>query len=218
MNCCIPPFTIDGFAGVTAIEGASFEVGADSRIALIGPSGSGKSTLLHVMAGLLDPTAGSVSWPALDRVGDGRPGAVAVVFQAPSLAPWLDAIENVMVPLLLQGLDETAAHRKADAALADLSLAEIADKLPEELSGGEAQRVAIARAIAQNAKLILADEPTGQLDQATAREVMSALVDAADRNHAALIVATHDPTVAAALPVVWRMNHGRLDVAQEAVV
>lgn len=204
--------------GVTAIEDASFEIGADSRIALVGPSGSGKSTLLHVMAGLLDPTAGSVSWPALDRVGDGRPGAVAVVFQAPSLAPWLDAIENVMVPLLLQGLDETAAHRKADAALADLSLAEIADKLPEELSGGEAQRVAIARAIAQNAKLILADEPTGQLDQATAREVMSALVAAADRNHAALIVATHDPTVAAALPVVWRMNHGRLDVAQEAVV
>jgi ABC-type lipoprotein export system ATPase subunit len=123
-----------------------------------------------------------------------------------------------MVPLLLQGLDETAAHRKADAALADLSLAEIADKLPEELSGGEAQRVAIARAIAQNAKLILADEPTGQLDQATARDVMSALVDAADRNHAALIVATHDAAVAAALPVVWRMNHGRLDVAQEAVV
>jgi ABC-type lipoprotein export system ATPase subunit len=166
------------------------------------------------MAGLLDPSAGRLSWPA----GDRRQSAIAVVFQAPSLVPWLDAVENVMVPLLLQGLDETAARREAEAALATLNLAEIADKLPEELSGGEAQRVAVARAMAQNVKLMLADEPTGQLDQATAREVMSALVHAADRNHAALVVATHDPAVAAVLPVVWRMDHGRLDVAERGVV
>ncbi len=170
------------------------------------------------MGGLLDPSTGSVSGPALDEAGDGRVGAIAVVFQAPSLVPWLDAVENVMVPLLLQGLDEKAARGRAEAALAALSLAEVADKLPEELSGGEAQRVAVARAMAQNAKLMLADEPTGQLDQATAREVMSALVHAADRNRAALIVATHDPAVAAALSVVWRMDHGCLEVAERAVV
>ena len=205
-------------AGAAAVEDASFEIDVDSRIALVGPSGSGKSTLLHLMAGLLDPSAGSVSWPALEEGGDGRPGAIAVVFQAPSLVPWLDAVENVMVPLLLQGLDETAARRRAEAALAALGLAEIGDKLPEELSGGEAQRVAVGRAMAQEAKLILADEPTGQLDQATAREVMSALVHTADRNRAALVVATHDPAVAAALPVVWRMDHGCLDVAERAVV
>ena len=123
-----------------------------------------------------------------------------------------------MVPLLLQGLNEKAARRQAEAALAALGLAEIGDKLPEELSGGEAQRVTVARAMAQKAKLMLADEPTGQLDQATAREVMSALVHAADRNRAALIVATHDPAVAAVLSVVWCMDHGRLAVEKRAVV
>ena len=205
-------------AGVAAVADASFEIDAGSRIALVGPSGSGKSTLLHLMAGLLDPSAGSLSWPALDEAGDGRVGAIAVVFQAPSLVPWLDAVENVMVPLLLKGLDENAARREAEAALAALGLAEIGDKLPEELSGGEAQRVAVARAMAQEARLMLADEPTGQLDQATARQVMSALVHAADRNSAALVVATHDPAVAAALPVVWRMRHGCLEVAEQAVV
>jgi ABC-type lipoprotein export system ATPase subunit len=204
-------------AGVAAVEDASFEIDADSRVALIGPSGSGKSTLLHLMAGLLVPSAGRVSWPALDEAGGRRPGAIAVVFQAPSLVPWLDAVENVMVPLLLQGLDDNAARQEAEAALAALGLAGLADKLPEELSGGEAQRVAVARAMAQDAKLMLADEPTGQLDQATAREVMSALVHAADRNRAALVVATHDPAVAAALPVVWRMDHGCLVVAEQTV-
>jgi ABC-type nitrate/sulfonate/bicarbonate transport system ATPase subunit len=106
-----------GGARIVAIEGASFAIDTDSRIALVGPSGSGKSTLLHLMAGLLDPSAGSVSWPALDEAGDGRAGAIAVVFQAPSLVPWLDAVENVMVPLLLKGLDENAARREAEAAL-----------------------------------------------------------------------------------------------------
>jgi len=205
-------------AGVAAVKDASFEIGADSRIALVGPSGSGKSTLLHLMAGLLNPSAGNISWPALDEAGDGRVGAIAVVFQAPSLVPWLDPLENVMVPLLLQGLDETAARRQAEAALAALGLAGIGDKLPEELSGGEAQRVAVARAMAQRARLMLADEPTGQLDQATAREVMSALIHAANRNRAALVVATHDPAVAAALLVIWRMRHGCLQVAEQAVV
>lgn len=205
-------------AGVAAVEDASFEIDADSRVALVGPSGSGKSTLLHLMAGLLDPSAGSLSWPALDEGGGRRPGAIAVVFQAPSLVPWMDAVENVMVPLLLKGLDEKAARGQAEAALAALGLAEISDKLPEELSGGEAQRVAVARAMAQEARLMLADEPTGQLDQETARQVMSALVHAADRNRAALIVATHDPAVASALTLVWRMDHGCLAVAEQVVV
>jgi ABC-type nitrate/sulfonate/bicarbonate transport system ATPase subunit len=120
--------------GVAAVEDASFEIEADSRVAVVGPSGSGKSTLLHLMAGLLDPSTGSLTWPALDEGGGRRPGAIAVVFQAPSLVPWLDAVENVMVPLLLKGLDEKAARRQAEAALAALNLAAIADKLPEERS------------------------------------------------------------------------------------
>jgi ABC-type lipoprotein export system ATPase subunit len=132
--------------------------------------------------------------------------------------PWLDAVENVMVPLLLLELDQTMARGAAEAALAALGVAAIGDKLPEELSGGEAQRVAVARAMVQQPRLMLADEPTGQLDQATTRQVMSALVHAADRSRAALVVATHDPTVAAALPVVWRMDHGCLAVAERAVV
>jgi ABC-type lipoprotein export system ATPase subunit len=204
--------------GVAAVDDASFEIDAESRIALVGPSGSGKSTLLHLMAGLLAPSAGSIAWPALEEAGVGRVGVVAVVFQAPSLVPWLDAVENAMVPLLLQGLDEKSAREQAEAALAALGLAEFGHKLPEELSGGEAQRVAVARAMAQEARLMLADEPTGQLDQATAGEVMSALVHAADRNRAALVVATHDPAVAAALASVWRMGHGCLETAEQAVV
>ena len=191
-------------AGVAAVEDASFEIDAHSRIALVGPSGSGKSTLLHLMAGLLDPSAGSVSWPALDEAGDGRPGAIAVVFQAPSLVPWLDAVENVMVPLLLQELAEKAARRQAEAALAALGLAEIGAS-GRALGGRGAARYGCAGDGAK-AKLMLADEPTGQLDQATAREVMSALVHAADRNRAALIVATHDPAVAAVLSVGFRCN------------
>jgi ABC-type lipoprotein export system ATPase subunit len=193
-----------------AVEPATFTVQEGARIALIGPSGSGKSTLLHLMAGLLEPSAGALSWPALTNADIARSGKVAIVFQAPSLVPWLSAVENVMAPLLLHGVPPAEARDRALAALRLFGLGELSDKLSEELSGGQAQRVAIARAAATDARLLLADEPTGQLDQATASEVMAALMEVAERNGAALVVATHDQAVGAGLPTTWRMMHGRL--------
>jgi len=136
------------------------------------------------------------------------------VFQAASLLPALDVLENVALPLLLGGSDQTAADEAALFALETLGLAGIAAKLPDELSGGQSQRVAIARALASRPRLLLADEPTGQLDHDTATAVIDALIDAAGRSGAALVVATHDPAVASRLATRWRVADGRLLLEQ----
>ncbi len=196
-------------AAIDALLPATFRVAPGARIALMGPSGSGKSTLLHLLAGLDAPTAGLVSWPALDGSGTLRPQHIGMVFQTPSLLPMLSVIENVQVPLLLAGRT-VEAPGSAARALAAVGLAALADKLPGELSGGQAQRVGIARAIAARPALLLADEPTGQLDHATGQAVLDALMAALDGTDAALVVATHDPSVAARLGQVWRMSHGQL--------
>ena len=135
-------------------------VDAGQRVALVGPSGSGKSTLLHLMAGLIAPTTGRITWPALGPAETLRPTRVQEVFQSPSLFPALDIAANVALPLLLAGRAGEAKSR-AGEMLTRFGLAELAGKLPEELSGGQAQRVALARALAMGPELILADEPTG---------------------------------------------------------
>src|SRR5882757_4652110 len=155
-----------GGAVVQAVTSATCRIFPRDRVALVGPSGSGKSTLLHLMGGLDEPTAGAITWPALGAVDQLRPRQVSFVFQMPSLLPALTVVENVELPGLL-GNSDGAERGAAMAALARLGLADIAEKLPEELSGGQAQRVAMARAIASVPSLILADEPTGQLDRAT---------------------------------------------------
>ncbi len=138
-----------------------------------------------------------------------RPREIGIVFQAPSLVPTLSAIENVELPLRLAG-GLTSPREIAMKALELVGLAEIADKLPDELSGGQAQRIALARAIALQPKLILADEPTGQLDQTTAGQAMLALLGSIEGTGAAVIVATHDPTVAQRMEAIWLMDHGQL--------
>jgi ABC-type lipoprotein export system ATPase subunit len=197
---------------VRALVDACCHVVAGERIAIVGPSGSGKSTLLNLMAGLDDPTSGNVSWPALGRASQLRPRQVAVVFQTISLMPALTNLENVELPLLLAG-EETTAETKAREALAVFGIEDLADHLPEELSGGQAQRVALARAIASSPRLVLADEPTGQLDRATSAAVLDHIVGWAEGSRAALVVATHDEAVADRMQRVWRMDHGRLDAA-----
>jgi len=177
-------------AAVVAVHGVSWEVRSGQQIALTGSSGSGKSTLLHLLAGLDEPTVGTVAWPALGRRADLRPGPVAVVFQGPSLLPPLDVLENVALPLVLSGVTATDANASATGALERLGLAPLAAKLPEELSGGQAQRVAVARVLAGRPRLILADEPTGQLDHVTAADVIDALVDTAAELGAGLVVTT----------------------------
>ena len=199
-----------GPAAIVAVHGVSCDVHAGQQIALTGPSGSGKTTLLHLFAGLDAPTTGTVEWPALGSISDLRPGPVAVVFQSQSLLPPLDVVENVALPLLLQGENRSAARSAAMAALERLGLDALASKLPEEISGGQAQRVAIARVLAGRPRLILADEPTGQLDQHNGALVVDALVAAATELGAALIINTHDQTVADRLPIRWSMARGRL--------
>lgn len=198
-----------GAAAVVAVHGATCEIEPGQQIALVGPSGSGKSTLLHLIAGLDNPTAGDVRWPAIGGLDDLRPGPVGVILQGPSLLPPLDVVENVALPLILGGESERAATAAALTALEALDLNSLASKLPEELSGGQAQRVAVARALAGKPRLILADEPTGQLDHVNGAAVVRALLDAATHG-AALLVTTHDPDVARRFDRIWSMDDGEL--------
>lgn len=168
------------------------------------------------MADLDEPTSGSISWPGLGPHGTLRPAHIAVVFQTQSLLPALTAIENVMLPVLLQGQTQSA-EAEARQALARLGLDDIAGKLPEALSGGQGQRVALARALCGQPRLLIADEPTGQLDHATAMELMRLLLGALDAT-TALVVATHDPDVAGELSSIWRMEHGVLQTVAAAGV
>jgi putative ABC transport system ATP-binding protein len=195
---------------VVAVYDVTTAVHPGARIALTGPSGSGKSTLLHLIAGLETPTAGQMSWPGLSGHPLAHPGRVGMVFQGPSLLPALNVVENVALPLLLADIDEAQATTTALEALARVGIGDLHAALPEQLSGGQAQRVAVARVLATRPVLILADEPTGQLDHTTGAAVMDALLAACDEVGAALIVSTHDPAIAALLPTEWIMRDGTL--------
>jgi putative ABC transport system ATP-binding protein len=201
---------------VVAVYGATCQLRSGDGVALTGPSGSGKSTLLHLMAGLDVPTVGSVRWPALGSPRGPAAGQLGFVFQAPSLIPALDVIENVALPLVLAGRTDALAQRSAQAVLQRLGLADVTHHLPDELSGGQAQRVALARGLVGNPPIVLADEPTGQLDGETARAVVDALVEAA-ADGAAVLVATHDQRVAGRFSEQWSMSDGRLETAEDRV-
>ena len=197
---------------MVALHGLSCEIGPGEQIAIMGSSGSGKSTLLHLIAGLDAPTTGSVTWPALGDRASLRPGPIALVLQGPSLLPPLEVTENVALPLVLGGVDAGESTERARDALARFDLTDLADKLPEELSGGQAQRVAIARALAQHPQLLLADEPTGQLDHVTGAAVIGILLEAAAGWGATLVVSTHDPEIAVRFGRRWAIDDGRLSV------
>ncbi len=203
------------FGAVTAIAEATFEVAAGDQIALVGPSGSGKSTLLHLIAAIDRPTEGQIEWPALGGQRELRPGPVAIAFQGPSLLPPLTVAENIGLPVLLAGGTEAEAAAAAEPLIERLGLSDIAAKLPEEISGGQAQRAGLARALAGQPRLILADEPTGQLDSATADGLMTVLLEQVRATQAALIVATHDTAVAGRLPLRWQLIDRRMQTGAE---
>ncbi len=199
---------------LTVLGPLTCRVRAGEHIALVGPSGSGKSTLLNLMADLDRPSAGRIGWPGLGPAGSLRPAKLACVFQMPSLIVPLTIVENVELPLKLAGLSGDT-KRMAMAALRRLGLAGLAARLPDELSGGQGQCAAIARALALRPRLVLADEPTSQLDRATAHRVLDILITDCWAAGAALVIATHDPAVTARMPSVWRLDHGILDFDAE---
>jgi ABC-type lipoprotein export system ATPase subunit len=198
----------EGETATQALKPTDCVIEPGARISMTGPSGSGKSTLLHLLAGLDDPTSGEVMWPAIGGRGDLRPGPLAMVFQGPSLLPPLSVLENVALPRQLAGVSATQALAEAQAALDRLGLSELAEKLPEEISGGQAQRVAIARVLASRPLLILADEPTSQLDHDNGARTIDVLLEAADASGAALLVSTHDHEIADRFPTRWTVADG----------
>jgi len=200
------------FGDVRAVQDVYCALRAGERVVIVGPSGSGKSTLLHIIAGIDEPSSGVVSWPALGERDQLRPRQVALIFQAPSLLAPLDVLENVALPLVLAGVDGEDARVAAHEALSRLNLDDLANRLPQELSGGQAQRVAVARVIAGRPRLVVADEPTGQLDRTTGARMLDVLDAAVADIGATLLLSTHDPRVAARFDARWTMSDGRLSV------
>jgi len=187
--------------GRRIVDGVDIDVAPGRILAVTGPSGSGKSTLLAVLAGLVQPDAGTVE-PA------DRAERTGIVFQGYGLLPVLTAAENVELPLQLAGVARDEVGRRAEAALARAGLADITDRLAEELSGGQRQRVAVARALVVEAGLLVADEPTAELDADTAAVVLAALRAEAAAG-AAVVIATHDPDVAALCDDTLHLVDGR---------
>jgi putative ABC transport system ATP-binding protein/lipoprotein-releasing system ATP-binding protein len=195
---------------VVALQHATCRIESGDRIALVGPSGSGKSTLLHLLAALDEPTTGTIRWPALGARETLRPSKISFVFQTESLLAPLTVLENIEVPRLLAGSNADEARSDASEILAALDLSELAEKLPEEISGGQAQRAAVARSLITRPALILADEPTGQLDHDTASHLLKLLLRRLKASETALVIATHDPFVAGLMKTVWTIEHGVL--------
>jgi putative ABC transport system ATP-binding protein len=204
-----------GGRAVDVLTDVSLDVPAGQFLAIAGPSGSGKSTLLGLIAGLDQPTAGQIEVAGVDVTAldeDGlarfRRDHVGYVFQSFHLLPTLTAQENVAVPLELAG--DAGAAARAAALLAEVGLAERAHHYPVQLSGGEQQRVAVARAMARRPALLLADEPTGNLDSATGKQIIELLVGMNRRLGATLVLVTHDTALAAHADRVVTLRDGRI--------
>jgi putative ABC transport system ATP-binding protein len=205
-----------GAARVHILRGISLNIGRGETAALIGPSGSGKSTLLMVMAGLERPDAGSVKvdGTSLGRLGEDalarfRGARIGIVFQSFHLIPTMTALENVAIPLELAGVAE--AFGRAGAELVAVGLADRLGHYPAQLSGGEQQRVALARALAPNPAILVADEPTGNLDEATGASIIDLMFALKRERGATLIVVTHDPALAGKCERRIELRSGRIE-------
>ena len=201
---------------VHALDGVDLDVADGEFIAVMGPSGSGKSTLLHVLGALDVPDSGDIVLDGKDlaklsraELADVRRQSVGFVFQFFNLVPVLTIGENVALPAVLDGVGEKDAADRAQAVLASLGLESQEDKLPAQLSGGEQQRVAVARAVINSPALLLADEPTGNLDRASGADVLRLFGTLNDDGQTVVIV-THDPAVASHAARVVFMRDGRL--------
>lgn len=197
--------------GRTVLDDVSVRFPAGRLTALSGPSGSGKTTLLSIVGGLLEPTSGTTSFagrPMWPGTGDPRP-EVAFVLQVYGLVPILSARENVSIALRARGIGPAEADEQAEAALARFHIADLGDRQVEELSGGQMQRVACARGFVVGAAVLLADEPTSELDEGNRGLVLAELRAEAERG-SVVVVATHDPAVVAACDLHHALDEGRL--------
>ena len=211
-----------GELAVVAVDDVGFEVNAGQLVALLGPSGSGKTTLLLSISLILEPTAGVIALNGKEIYRDGWTGIdvrrfrrenIGFIFQGHNLIPFLSAIDNVALPMHLNGIDRRTARERSRALLEYLEIAHRADYLPANLSGGEQQRVAIGRALANEPRLILADEPTASLDTERGNKVMGLLKRVARERNSAVIAVTHDVRMIAGFDTVYRMSDGRLSRA-----
>jgi putative ABC transport system ATP-binding protein len=206
------------FASGALFDAVDLEVASGERVAIVGESGSGKSTLLNIVAGLDRPDRGEVLLEGArldfgddDALARWRRANVGFVFQAFHLLPYLSVAENVALPLALLGVAGAERASRALASLDAVGLGAWASRRPGTLSGGEMQRVAIARALVHRPRLLLADEPTGNLDEANAGIVLRCLADEVRRAGAAALMVTHSRVAAASADRVLRLEHGRLE-------
>ncbi|MGO4870606.1 MAG: ABC transporter ATP-binding protein [Roseiarcus sp.] len=213
----------EGVARVHLLRGVSMTIGRGEAVGLVGPSGSGKSTLLMIVAGLERPDRGSVvvDGARIDAMGEDRLARfrgqrIGIVFQSFNLIPTMTALENVAAPLELAGARDAFARAAAELALVGLS--DRQRHYPAQLSGGEQQRVALARALAPRPSVVIADEPTGNLDEATGGAIIELLFAARARNGSTLVLVTHDSALAARCDRTLRMRSGHLEAATPAPV
>jgi len=205
---------------VSALDGLDLTIPTGEMLAVMGPSGSGKSTLLNLLGGLDRPTRGRILLDGVDLATLDeesrtllRRDRIGIIFQFFNLLPSLSAIENVELPLLLASIPRREAAGRAAGALAMVGLSSRAEHLPDAMSGGERQRVAIARAVVTGPALLLADEPTGNLDSATGAEILEVIRDVHSRTGATVVIVTHDERIAERCDRVIRLRDGRLDTA-----
>jgi len=207
----------NGKRQVVALEGIDLEIGRGEMVSLVGPSGSGKSTLLNLIGGLDRPTSGeiridgrSVAQLSDDDLTRLRREKIGFIFQFFNLLPSLSCLENVALPLHLQGRPRREIDERARKLLDLVQLAHRVDHLPDELSGGERQRVAIARALAFQPPILLADEPTGNLDTHTGADILELIGDLHRRLQATVLIVTHDPSVAERCPRTISLRDARI--------
>lgn len=207
----------DGERRVEVLRGLDLDVGAGEIVAIVGPSGSGKSTLLHLLGALDRPDSGAISIDgiavaelAAEALAEFRRRYLGFVFQFHELLPDFDALENVMLPARIAGWSRSRARQRAGALLEEAGLAARREHFPNQLSGGERQRVALCRALCLEPPLLLADEPTGNLDPESGERMFGLLLDLRRRHGTTAVVATHNPTIAASCERVLRLEHGRL--------